>query len=706
MTGSPLEHSRKLSTILFIDIVGYTLSMHRDEKKALSMIETFKKVLDIEFKNKGGIFKQYQGDGCLCVFDSSNRAIEFSIKIQSQYVLEKVPVRIGVHLGEVVFKDDTVFGDGVNIASRIESFCTPGSILISEQVRNLIKNNSSIKSRSMGSFLFKNIESPIHLYAISNDGIIIPNPKKLTGKGIKSNQINSTIAKHFLVGISLILLLLVVDHFFINVISSKNGIVLFKEDVEVSEASIAVLPLFNLSGNKEYEYFESSLAQEIIDELAQVSSIRVSAFSQSVFYKNRDDSPLDIAKELNVNYIISGSFRYLNETDQIKLSIDLFNPHNNESIWSGVFLKRLNELHTIQSELALKVTGKLNLDLNEIESQSINKLNTTSGEAFKLLLLAKSEIDNLTPESLFKAENYLLKAIELDSNYQQAYTLLAWTMILTTDPSLVPGTISSDEAISNITPLIERALVLDPNSSDTYLVRASFNLYNKNKVADAVRDVEKAIKLKSWPTVPTNFCTCIITTTYVASKNSIEARGSMRLSQEVDPNNVLLSWDKGNVHMIDGQYDIASEFYLQAVDQIDNAYFNTFLGWSYFHDKDFGEAVKVLKYAYNIDELPLAMTTAYLSITYYALGDLKESNYYLSELINRQSAGENHLNLYLAMIYASRNDTQRALQSLEKAFDKNENGLAIMTSLDPVFQTIASENRFLALRKKMQFENP
>lgn len=178
--------TRKISAIMFADIMGYTALMQKDESLALSYRDKLKSKLESEISQHGGRIIKFSGDGALCSFDSALECVHVAIHTQ-QYLQQepKVPVRMGIHQGDVVFEDNDVHGDGVNIASRLESFGVAGSIFISAKVYDDIKNQKDVQTVSLGKYLFKNVDEPIEIYAISNAGLVVPDQKKLEGKGEK-----------------------------------------------------------------------------------------------------------------------------------------------------------------------------------------------------------------------------------------------------------------------------------------------------------------------------------------------------------------------------------------------------------------------------------------------------------------------------------------------------------------------------------------
>jgi class 3 adenylate cyclase len=174
--------SRKLAIIIFADIAGYSAMMQADEAKALSVLDRFKNILEEETLLHEGKIVQYYGDGCLLSFDSAFLSLRASTALQQQFIDQEIPVRMGLHLGDVVFKNNNAFGDGVNIASRIESLGVPGSILLSKTIRDQVKNKTEFSLTPIGSFHFKNIAEPMEIYALSNPGFTVPRPEQMQGK--------------------------------------------------------------------------------------------------------------------------------------------------------------------------------------------------------------------------------------------------------------------------------------------------------------------------------------------------------------------------------------------------------------------------------------------------------------------------------------------------------------------------------------------
>ena len=312
-----MNEIRKLSTILFADIVGYTSTMQADEAKAIEYLQTFKKLVEYKVPVYEGQIIQYFGDSCLLSFDSTTMGVKCALALQQDFLESNLPIRMGMHLGEVVFTENNVYGDGVNIASRIESMGIPGSVLLSSSIGDQIKNKSEFQLTSLGSYEFKNVKKPMEVFALNNDGLSVPVKSKIQGK-FKDKKRPQKL--YWTLGIMALLLV------FFLAINSYMGYEGKSNDIlsgEIIKSSIAVLPLINLNKNEDLDYFSDGVTQEIIDELAKINSIDVSAFTLTYQYKNQEKQQEQIATELNVNYLISGSSRFFEAGKRKDISRDL-----------------------------------------------------------------------------------------------------------------------------------------------------------------------------------------------------------------------------------------------------------------------------------------------------------------------------------------------------------------------------------------------
>ncbi len=694
-----MKEIRKLNTILFADIAGYTSIMNSNEAKAMEYLQNFKKLLEDKVSKYEGQIVQYFGDACLLSFDSATSGVQCAISLQKDFQKSNLPIRIGMHLGEVIFTDNNVFGDGVNIASRIESMGIPGSILLSNAIRNQIKNKDEFKLISLGSFEFKNVTDPMEVFALQNDGLSVPVKSKIQGKFKELSKKPTKVLRYL--GILVLLLIAV---FAIQYLMGPTTEAKELASIETLKNSIAVLPLINLNAkNEDLDYFSDGVTVEIIDELAKINSIVVTAFSTTYQYKNREKSQIEIAKELGVKYLISGSSRIFSDNKRIKLSIELIDPFSKERIWNGTFDEEISDAPSIQLAIAKKVAENLNIELTIAEENDLETPNTTSGEAFRLFLHARAEINTLSLNGFENGTAYLEEAISLDPNYGQAHTLLAWRFAVGASPDLIPGTYSTQEGIALATPYLDKALELNPRSSDAYLVRGNLKLYSQNKIQEAKEDVDLAISINSWPNIPTTYCICTVVSAYIALGDVLVAKKYGQLAKKVDPGHPLFDWDNGNLEMMDGNYIQAQRLYEAAVKKADIPFFNAFLGWSYYYNKQYDEALKYLTKAYENSPLAARMIMSALSNTYFKKGDNINADRFLKELLDRDAAGEHGLDLHIAYIYLERNNIEKTLDHLEQGLENSDFGYAVNLSLIPKFKTLEGEPRYEEIRRKIQY---
>ncbi len=242
---------RQLAAILFADMTGYTALMQENEQLARSKRQRLKEVLEDTIARFHGKILQYYGDGSLSIFNSAIDSVHAAIDIQQQLQQHpKVDLRIGIHTGDVIIEEESIYGDGVNLASRIESLAVPGGVFVSEKVFDEIRNQEHIQTRELGYFELKNIKQPIRVFAIANTGIVVPGRNEVRGK--TAAPVNS----------------------------------------------LAVLPFVNMSADPENEYFSDGITEELLNTLTRVDGLQVTSRTSAFAFKGRNDDIRDIAIQL------------------------------------------------------------------------------------------------------------------------------------------------------------------------------------------------------------------------------------------------------------------------------------------------------------------------------------------------------------------------------------------------------------------------
>lgn len=524
----------------------------------------------------------------------------------------------------------------------------------------------------------------------------------------KENRLSSEKKKPFTSNILIVILVLIVigqfayNKYFVNS-SMDNSAIEFAESG--IEKSIAVLPLINISGNDSLDYFSDGVTNEIIDELAKVNTFNLTAFSSSYQYKDKKEKlRSEIAKELDVEFLIQGSANVYK--DSVYLSIELIDPSNNERVWNGKYNVRLDNSPKLQSAIAKQVAESMNIQLSPEEKKSLNKIITDSPEAFDLYLRAKEEYSDLSKEGMSNGIQMLRHAIELDSNYAKAYTLLAWIYYLQGSAEVMGDADFAVNSVKKILPLIEKSIAIDATISDNYLILGAVNLFYLNNLPKAIENIGLALEMNSWPKIPTNYCMCTAISLYTALGNLEKATELVRLSKKEDLTNKFVYSDEGTVLLNKGDIEQAIYAFKQAAEFNDIPFFNFNIGWSYYFKEDYENALIYLNKAYETEkEEPLGTLLAYLSNVHFKMGNIDKSEYYLNIINNRISTGKPNLYIPLAIVNIGRGKNDEALHFLEKAYKEREYGFAWFLNIDPIFNNLRNDSTFMKLNKKVGFDD-
>ena len=416
-----MSQSRQLAAIMFTDIVGFTTLMGNDEAKAIELLKINRELQKPIIEKYNGHWIKELGDGVMASFSTVSDAVNAAIKIQeacsssNQFLL-----RIGIHLGEVVFENDDVFGDGVNIASRIVSLAEPGGIYVSGKIYAEIKNQRTIESVFLGMYDLKNVASSVEIFAISNPGIAIPQKEKLKLKK-KEVTVEKKSSKKILFPIAAIVIILALSGIYFFKFYSKS-------EKTVDAKSIAVLPFINLSSDKNDEYFADGMCDEILTNLSKIGNLKVISRTSVMQYKNTKKNLREIAGELGVNNILEGSVQKSN--DRIRINVQLINAKTDEHLWAESYDRENKDVFTIQSEIAKKIAQAMHATLSEKEKSLVELKPTENLQAYDLYLRGKKYINEYITNNeeeknrIENAERMFRSAFSLDPKFAEAYNEL------------------------------------------------------------------------------------------------------------------------------------------------------------------------------------------------------------------------------------------------------------------------------------------
>ncbi|MGK0314605.1 MAG: adenylate cyclase [Saprospiraceae bacterium] len=494
------KKTRRLAAIMFTDIVGYTALMQGDEAKAAQARARHRDVFEKEHKLHQGEILQYYGDGTLSVFQSAVEAVKCAIIIQRELRKgEEVPMRIGLHLGDIVFDGTEVYGDGVNLSSRIESMGIAGAILLSESVTEELKNQKDISTISLGHFEFKNITEPLEVFAVTNEGIKIPVSSQLKGK---RKEITKT---------------------------------------------IAVLPFVNMSSNPENEYFTDGMTEEIINALAKIKSLKVTSRTSSFFFKNKNISIPQIGQELNVSTILEGSIRL--SGNKMRITAQLINVADDFHFWSESFDRSMEDIFAVQDEISLLIADKLREHIGhfDIEKHLVESPNIPV-EVYKKYLKGRYYMMKLTLSGTEKSILIFKEVISEQPQFPLPYLGINQGYAFLGTMGLLPA----PESFAKAKPFLDKALTLDKELPESQLNLTWIACWQNWDIESAYRHINKALELR-----PSDVILLTMSNILTVEGKLDAAQNYIDKALQLDPFSAMNHHYKGFLFYLQGKYEKA-----------------------------------------------------------------------------------------------------------------------------------------------------
>jgi TolB-like protein len=458
-----MPQDRQLAAIMFTDIVGYTALMGKDEEAAFTVLNKSQAIQKpIIEKHRGRLLKEI-GDGILASFSSASDAVYCALEIQQKSREHSaLKLRVGIHVGDVVFQNNDVFGDGVNIASRIQGLAPVGGILVSEAVQKNVSNKKSIATKFQGEKQLKGVEGPVKTYLVNQDFI------KDQPKASVTTTFNSKILW------ILVPAILGLGYFIFQSNSSSNNPITETESSSLApslETSIAVLPFDNFSVAKdENQHLCDGIMEEIINHLAKIESLVVRSRSSVEQYREDRPSTIVIGDQLGISHLLEGSVQVVG--DEMKVVVQLIEVAGDRHIWQESYIQPLENIFDVYEEVAQKVADQLTIKLSPAEKQQLATVATDNTEAYELYLKAREDIGiwALARDKTYylNAKQNLQRAASLDPNFAEAILTLAslyWqTRLYYPDESI----------IDSVLILSNQAIAIDSKSSHAYQTRATY----------------------------------------------------------------------------------------------------------------------------------------------------------------------------------------------------------------------------------------
>ena len=647
-----MPQSRQLAAIMFTDIVGYTALMQEDESLALQLRHKLKTKLEEETAAHHGRIVEFMGDGAMCSFTSTIEGVKAALALQLFMQTDPVvPLRIGIHTGDVIVEGNNIYGDGVNMASRIESFAVPGGIFVSGKTYDDIKNQKDIQAVSLGMYVLKNVKEPVEIFAISNPGIKIPASDGLEGKGSK-------------------------------VVEKKSF-----------EKSIAVLPFVNMSNDPEQEYFSDGMAEEIINSLVHIKDLKIAGRTSSARFKGKQIDLRSVGKKLGVGTVLEGSIR--KQGNRIRITAQLINVEDGFHLWSEKYDRNMDDIFAIQDEIALAITEQLAITLLEKDREIIIKPSTQNAEAYELYLKGRFHI-NRRGSSILTGKQFIKQAIAVDPGYALAYAGYADACLLSAFYSFLTG----KEVKKEIKQAIETAIELDGSLSEAYLSLAAYYLFYEWDWVNTKKNYNKSIELNP-KNAQAHSLYGMLCLAWVEGKFD-EAERQGQIAIKLEPLSAIDHADLAWVLYAAKKFEEALSFAKTGIELDGNSFLSQRVaGLCYVALKRYKEAIVTFTYLIKISNRHQHALNS-LIWAYCSNGNFEEATELMIEL-KKRSVTEYIASGYLGLSAAWSGDLDAAINYLEKAYDVQDFTLITLKYLPYVPPLLRDDIRFRNLLDRIGF---
>ncbi len=442
---NPVE--RRLAAILAADVVGYSRLMEANEERTMAALKQHRReFFDPTMAKHGGRIFKVMGDGFLVEFASVLNAVRCAVEIQRGMPERNegapedrhIKFRIGINVGDLIVDGDDFYGDGVNMAARLEALAPHGGISCSEAVRAQIGNKLDLEFLDQGERTVKNIAQPVHVYFINITETAVP-----AGAGVAPA-------------------------------------------VVADKPSIAVLPFTNMSNDPEQEFFSDGMTEDIITDLSEVSGLSVLSRNTVFTLKGKALNLQQAARQLGVGYIVEGSVRKAG--NRVRITAQLIEGATDRHLWADRYDRDLSDIFELQDEITQTIVAQLKVNLLPEEKQAIEQAPTNDVEAYTNYLKGMEFLRNATKSSLLSAQQFFAQAVELDPNYARAYAGLADCASRLKSQHGVQ--ISTDEIIA----IADKELAINPDLAEAYAARGNA-LAVDDRRAEAITAFEQAMSL-------------------------------------------------------------------------------------------------------------------------------------------------------------------------------------------------------------------
>lgn len=645
------QQVRRLAAIMFADMSGYTALMQDDEEKAKRLRDRQRQVLEHLIPAHHGTIIQYFGDGSLSIFGSAIDAVKCAADIQKELRKEpKVPLRIGLHSGDIVYDAQGVYGDCVNLASRIEALSVPGAVLISDKVFDEVKNQQEIKTQSLGKFNLKNVKRQVEVYALISEGLAVPTAAQT---GIRAG----------------------------------------------AEKSIAVLPFVNMSADPDNEYFSDGISEEILNALTRVEGLQVTARTSSFSFKGKNEDIREIGIKLGVATVLEGSVRKAGK--KMRITAQLINTADGYHIWSEVYDSDLEDIFQVQDEISLKIVNRLkeNFAVNG-KKDTIIKAPTDNIDAYNFYLRGRYHWNKSNPEDIRKAIKNFEEAIAKDPDFALPYCALSYCYSFMGSAGLMPPA----EAYPRAKDYTIKAIELDPNHAESHLSLASIKFFHNWDFGGAEASLNKALSLS----LNSSLINQVHGWFLIAKGDFNKAIEKMEQALVLDPLSLPLMSNLGDAYSFAGRFDDALAQYDRII-EMDPTYRRGFEGRGMIRLAmgEYEKAVPDFEQYHKLIGHPLKGLSS-LGHAYAASGQTDKALECLEKLKQREKTEPGViLHMDFAFLYSGLKDFDKAFYHLNQTYEQRI-GIACLGMIFcvryPMLNEMKADPRFKELTAKMKIE--
>lgn len=745
MTENSTQSKRQLAAIMFTDMVGYSQQMQKDEANALKLLEKQWEIVEPILNEFGGNRIKTIGDAFYTQFHSVLKALKCALEVQrilssynaTRHFEEHVTLRIGIHLGDIEIKDGDAYGDGVNIAARIEPLAEPGGIAITEDVHRQVVNKIEYSFKPLGKPELKNIHQRFEVYQVilpwqdrrkkQDPNFTVDKDRRrqsqMHSKTLKNkNGPKQSTGRPVIYGVMIAMVIMATVFLYKNNMSSLNR--------ELGR-SIAVLPFENMTEQPGSDYFSDGITEDIISALSEINGLRVIARTSILQYKGTNKTVVQIAKEVNVNTILEGSVRRID--NNVRVVAQLIDIETDDHLWANTYDRKLDDIFEVQSDIALNIANALEAELSTELTAELTSSSTQNSQAYENYLKGKEQYYTYTEEGFRKAVKYYNSALELDPNYALAYAELAgaYAQLYNTTKEVTFKDIGFKS--------VEKALSINPDLAEAYKARGVLNAYTGQGIK-ALEDYLKAVDLKpGYSDVIAN-----IGYRYFAFGDLSECYNWQKKAHVLDPNHRFSAWYhsiplfimnenesaiailKNDLEKIKDSFEMrAILFYFHAnngdykkaksmLDELskvrsDDKRIFELRGLYHLMQGEHEEGLRMMALAsYPTEYSQLLLAQAYFKLKDKNKGEeiLKNIEKESQELVDRGSPSY-HPFYKLAQVNALRGDYNIALGLLEDAIGNGFRGYAhednfISWLVNPIFSDLRQNSRFIKLRERLE----